>query len=243
MLRVQFADHRFLLRQNLSRSKTTDNGNSSNRPNAGGGPVPVPPPKGSTVPANQNYQGSLKNGNNGTTSSPSSSSTSLPRGNSESSSAGFGRSGSSSSYAGGSSSGLASDRRSGSNLADKTSPAPPIVVVSSEIPADPIPHPLHMGSPSSPPPMGALVPSLSGINSNGLGSTSSDLGGPGQPPKAGALNRLRQGMPAGPKDTIPITSKTPPRKQRSSRFHTSEHVEIEKLPNFGGEFCLSNEEG
>ncbi|UZJ51976.1 hypothetical protein CBS101457_001296 [Exobasidium rhododendri] len=217
---------------NLSRSKTTDNGNNNtNRGSAGGGSVPVPPPKGSTVPANSTFQGSLKSANSGSASSPSSSSTSLPRGNSDSS-ANFGRSGSSSSYAGGSSSGLASDRRSGSNLADKTSPAPPIVVVSSEMPADPIPYPQHMGSPSSPPPIGAHVPSLSGLNS-GPGLGSSDLGGPGQPPKAGALNRLRQGMPTGPKDTIPITSKTPPRKQRSSRFHTTEHVEIEKLPNFG----------
>lgn len=48
------------------------------------------------------------------------------------------------------------------------------------------------------------------------------------PPKAGSLNRLRQ----GPKDTIPINAKTPPRKQRSSRFHVTEKVELEKLPNF-----------
>jgi len=39
-------------------------------------------------------------------------------------------------------------------------------------------------------------------------------------------------MRQGPKDTIPITSKTPPRKQRSSRFHITEKVELEKLPNF-----------
>lgn len=53
------------------------------------------------------------------------------------------------------------------------------------------------------------------------------------PPKLGALNRLRQGPSTlGPKDTIPITAKTPPRKQRSSRFHVTEKVELEKLPKF-----------
>jgi serine/threonine-protein phosphatase 2A regulatory subunit B' len=192
--------------------------------------VPVPPPKGGSVPANSNFQGSLKSSNNSNTSSPSSSSTSLPKGPSDSSN--FARSGSSSSYTG--TGGLTPERRSGSNLADKTSPAPPIVVVSSEMPADPIPHtPHHHGSPSSPPPLGAQIPSLGGL---GHGSSlTSDLGGPGQPPKAGALNRLRQGAIPGPKDTIPVNSKTPPRKQRSSRFHVTEHVEIEKLPNFGGE--------
>lgn len=48
------------------------------------------------------------------------------------------------------------------------------------------------------------------------------------PPKAGSLGRLRQ----GPKDTIPVNAKTPPRKQRSSRFHVTEKVELDKLPNF-----------
>ncbi|KAI0079943.1 B56-domain-containing protein [Panus rudis PR-1116 ss-1] len=53
------------------------------------------------------------------------------------------------------------------------------------------------------------------------------LDGPGTPPRAGTLNRLR----TGPKDTIPIVGK-PPRKQRSSRFVVTEKVEIEKLPPF-----------
>lgn len=53
------------------------------------------------------------------------------------------------------------------------------------------------------------------------------------PPKAASLTRLRQSPSnSGPKDTIPITSKTPPRKQRSSRFHVTEKVELEKLPHF-----------
>lgn len=52
------------------------------------------------------------------------------------------------------------------------------------------------------------------------------------PPRANTLNRLRS--PQGtPKDTIPVVK--PPRKQRSSRFVTSEKVEIEKLPSFSGE--------
>lgn len=104
------------------------------------------------------------------------------------------------------------------------------------MPADPIPH--HVphslaGSTGSPPPHGTQLGSV-GANSlpGGPALTTAELG-PGQPPKAGTLNRLRQGVAQGPKDTIPITSKTPPRKQRSSRFHVTEKVELEKLPNFG----------
>ncbi|PWO00566.1 protein phosphatase 2A regulatory B subunit [Tilletiopsis washingtonensis] len=110
------------------------------------------------------------------------------------------------------------------------------------MPQDPMPHPslgpggVPLGGTSSPPPAGATVPTL------GLGPSSGAGAGAGlapgdlaTPPKAGALNRLRQGAggAGGPKDTIPITSKTPPRKQRSSRFHVTEKVELEKLPNFG----------
>jgi len=46
-------------------------------------------------------------------------------------------------------------------------------------------------------------------------------------PKSGALNRLKN-----PKEVIPI-SKTP-RRQRSSRFHVTEKVELEKLVGFKG---------
>ncbi|KAJ3044123.1 Serine/threonine-protein phosphatase 2A 56 kDa regulatory subunit gamma isoform [Rhizophlyctis rosea] len=45
-------------------------------------------------------------------------------------------------------------------------------------------------------------------------------------PKSGPLNRIKN----SPKDTIPI-SKTP-RRQRSSRFHVTERVDLEKLANF-----------
>ncbi len=54
----------------------------------------------------------------------------------------------------------------------------------------------------------------------------------GTPPRASTLNRLRS--PQGtPKDTLPFGK--PPRKQRSSRFVTTEKVEIEKLPTFSGQ--------
>ncbi|KAI9209749.1 phosphatase 2A regulatory B subunit-domain-containing protein [Polychytrium aggregatum] len=45
-------------------------------------------------------------------------------------------------------------------------------------------------------------------------------------PKSGPLNRLKN----GPKDTIPVSKA--PRRQRSSRFHVTERVELEKLSNF-----------
>lgn len=48
-----------------------------------------------------------------------------------------------------------------------------------------------------------------------------------------ALARTRQPVPqtVAPKDTIPVT-KTPPRKQRSSRIQPSENVTLEPLPSF-----------
>ncbi|GAB5588056.1 serine/threonine-protein phosphatase 2A 56 kDa regulatory subunit delta isoform [Umbelopsis nana] len=47
-----------------------------------------------------------------------------------------------------------------------------------------------------------------------------------EPPKTTPINRLK----GTPKDTIPA-SKTP-RRQKSSRFHSNENIELEKLPNF-----------
>jgi hypothetical protein len=49
-----------------------------------------------------------------------------------------------------------------------------------------------------------------------------------EPPKRDPLNRLK----GTPKDVIPISKA--PRRQRSSRFHVTEKVELEKLPNFNG---------
>lgn len=45
-------------------------------------------------------------------------------------------------------------------------------------------------------------------------------------PKSGPINRLKN----SPKDSIPVSKV--PRRQRSSRFHASEKVELEKLPTF-----------
>jgi len=98
-----------------------------------------------------------------------------------------------------------SDRRFASND-NRASPAPPIVVVSPEMPPDPAPH---------------SRPYAGGLDPNGA-----------TPPRATTLNKLRQQQP---KDTIPMVGK-PPRKQRSSRFHVTERVEIERLPSFNGEF-------
>lgn len=226
--------------QNLSRSKSTDtNGNRSG--SAGGGTVPAPPPKGGSVPSTPTYQGSLKSSKNGPSSAASSSNSlnssaaSVPPSHALYNTP---------SYPAGQGTPQTRLIPAGVNhLADKTPPAPPVVVVSSEMPVDPIPHSVatasqpsssitpfhHTGSPGSPPPPGAAMASLSST-----GIAPSELA---TPPKAGALNRLRQSPSnAGPKDTIPITSKTPPRKQRSSRFHVTEKVELEKLPQFNGTY-------
>ncbi|KAF9005587.1 phosphatase 2A regulatory B subunit-domain-containing protein [Cyathus striatus] len=87
-------------------------------------------------------------------------------------------------------------------VGESISPAPPIVVVSS----DDSSHRTAAG-----------VDRLSLTSDHGNAT----------PPRATPLSRLR----AGPKDTIPIVGK-PPRKQRSSRFVVTEKVEIERLPPF-----------
>ena len=66
------------------------------------------------------------------------------------------------------------------------------------------------------------------------GFTSTSLGGPSKDkktvgkemPKTGPIDRVKN----APKDTIPLSKA--PRRQRSSRFHVSERVELEKLPAF-----------
>ena len=47
-------------------------------------------------------------------------------------------------------------------------------------------------------------------------------------PKTGPLSRLKN----TPKDIIPVSKV--PRRQRSSRFHVTDKVELEKLPAFKG---------
>jgi len=79
------------------------------------------------------------------------------------------------------------------------------------MPQDPMPHPSASAHHSST-------------------SPTRDPAGSATPPKAGPINKLRQASGSTPKDTIPL-SKTP-RKQRSSRFHVTERVELEKLPSF-----------
>ena len=114
------------------------------------------------------------------------------------------------------------------------------------MPADPLPHPSatfhhpvahgnialnRTGIASSPALAGLSTPPspTSAVSPHHVSS----LHGPNAtPPKAGPISKLRGTVPggqAGPKDTIPI-AKTP-RKQRSSRFHVSEKIEIRPLPS------------
>lgn len=72
------------------------------------------------------------------------------------------------------------------------------------------------------PPVGMKSASVPSSASAHKPATSGDR----EVPKSGPLQRLKN----GPKDVIPI-SKTP-RRQRSSRFHVTERVELEKLSNF-----------
>ncbi|KAH9813839.1 phosphatase 2A regulatory B subunit-domain-containing protein [Melampsora americana] len=98
------------------------------------------------------------------------------------------------------------------------------------MPSDPLPHPSAL---PHHPTAGAHITLNNRSNQPGFGVG----GGPPQtPPKSGPIGKL-QGktgavpiVPPGVKDTIPI-AKTP-RKQRSSRFHVTEKVELERLPSF-----------
>lgn len=76
---------------------------------------------------------------------------------------------------------------------------------------------------------------LAGLTAMGPAKSQSSSAAPSpQTPASAALARTRQPVPATvpPKDTIPVT-KTPPRKQRSSRIQQAEHVDIDPLPAFG----------
>ncbi|KAJ3333699.1 Serine/threonine-protein phosphatase 2A 56 kDa regulatory subunit delta isoform [Blyttiomyces sp. JEL0837] len=76
--------------------------------------------------------------------------------------------------------------------------------------------------------MASLSPKDGALKMGGGGAVAHKppIDGSREVPKSGALNRLKN----SPKDTIPI-SKTP-RRQRSSRFHVTERVELEKLVSF-----------
>lgn len=106
------------------------------------------------------------------------------------------------------------------------------------MPQDPLPHPSssphHPVTPSRAGGAGSPLPFPSAAGSPPSNAPPGP-GGQATPPKAGAQSagKLR---PAGtPKDTIPM-AKTP-RKQRSSRFHVTEKVELERLPGFMGELA------
>lgn len=119
-----------------------------------------------------------------------------------------------------------------------------------------VPTPASMSSPSS----NNMSPSSSAAAGAGLSpqqnsspATGSGFDSPSSsssfaqqqqtPPKVGPMSKLRGAAPVSttaqqaPKDVIP-TPKTP-RKQRSSRFHVTEKVELERLPGFLGTFRLS----
>jgi hypothetical protein len=111
------------------------------------------------------------------------------------------------------------------------------------MPPDPIPH----SSASPHHPVSTPSPSLgnrgSAVNSGSPTSPTSPTSAHpihglnrdnATPPRAGPIGRLRQtsGSPATPRDTIPIARS--PRRQRSSRFHVTERVELQRLPSFTG---------
>ncbi|KAG8762158.1 Serine/threonine-protein phosphatase 2A 56 kDa regulatory subunit delta isoform, partial [Ceratobasidium sp. 428] len=120
----------------------------------------------------------------------------------------------------------------------------------------PPPPPPHSSKPTPPlPPQQSAVASLNSVSASGsrdshraparhpqqertapappivvVSPEMGDVGAPleATPPRAVAASRLR----GPPKDTISVLGAKPPRKQRSSRFHVTERVEIEKLPAF-----------
>ncbi|GAA6013184.1 hypothetical protein JCM11491_005208 [Sporobolomyces phaffii] len=135
--------------------------------------------------------------------------------------------------------------------------APAIVVSpdSAMMPADPLNHPSASphhpvpgrSSPAVPFPTSSASTSLASGAVSPPPSTSTQVANaeaPATPPRglagaagsaAGAVGKMKaasaQAQAQGtPKDTIPV-SKTP-RKQRSSRFHVTERVELERLPGF-----------
>ena len=95
----------------------------------------------------------------------------------------------------------------------------------------PLANPAHITSPAPP----TVVVSTSAEDMAVDASPRKDGRIPGGGPASGTLGRLRSGSP----DTIPTAGKTP-RKQRSSRFHVSDRVVLERLPGFNGELSSSS---
>ncbi|KAG9096362.1 Serine/threonine-protein phosphatase 2A 56 kDa regulatory subunit delta isoform, partial [Ceratobasidium sp. UAMH 11750] len=153
-----------------------------------------------------------------------------------------------------------SDRSSDSSRSSRPAAAPPPAPAPSTPPSTtPPPPPPHSSKPAPPLPQHApaqsAVASLNSVAASGsrdshraparhaqqdrtapappivvVSAEMGDVNAPleATPPRTAVANRLRQQTP---KDTIPLIGK-PPRKQRSSRFHVTERVEIEKLPAF-----------
>lgn len=211
--------------QNLSRTKSSESKTKSTSPSSTNKPTPPLPHSSSSGPSSPLNSTSPSNRSSLSSAGPSGfpgSQGASPSGQGAGGGLGGESSQSQSQVGGIGAHGQPTTPRRSPGHDGKTSPAPPLVVISgapqgmhpSEMPSDPIPHSPH---------------------GRGFGSPERMLGPDGQPtpPKAGPLNRLR----GTPKDTIPIVGKTP-RKQRSSRFYVTEKVDIEKLPNFAGE-CRS----
>lgn len=117
------------------------------------------------------------------------------------------------------------------------------------MPQDPLPHPSsspHHHLPGGPqrtsavpfptssssvsPPPGSAAATAAANLSHALHS---DLGTPPKLQAGGGKLKGAAGGPQGtPKDTIPMART--PRKQRSSRVHVTEKVELERLPGFLG---------
>ncbi|KAK4048740.1 serine/threonine-protein phosphatase 2A 56 kDa regulatory subunit delta isoform [Microbotryomycetes sp. JL221] len=138
----------------------------------------------------------------------------------------------------------ASSTNAARNQAQSISSAPPkagyhapSIVVSGDnavMPADPLPHP--SAAPHHPVSPTRSTPGISGPYATASGSpppnaaqVAANSASATTPPKTGpAGNKLRPATT--PKDTIPASKS--PRKQRSSRFHVTEKVELERLPGF-----------
>lgn len=114
------------------------------------------------------------------------------------------------------------------------------------MPQDPLPHPSssphhpvtpsrQQGSSPVPFPSGPGGAQSSGSPPTAAGQQQQQQGTPpkaGQQPVGAKLRTAAGAAGTTPKDTIPM-AKTP-RKQRSSRFHVTEKVELERLPGFMG---------
>ncbi|KAK4053660.1 serine/threonine-protein phosphatase 2A 56 kDa regulatory subunit delta isoform [Microbotryomycetes sp. JL201] len=113
----------------------------------------------------------------------------------------------------------------------------PSIVVSGDnavMPADPLPHPSssphHPVSPTRSAGGVSVGPYPTASGSPPPNAAQAAANAANTPPKAGIAGGSKLRPTGTPKDTIPAAKS--PRKQRSSRFHVSEKVELERLPGF-----------